>query len=209
MVPHATRPIRATDGAVGYDLTSIAMYVIPAYGRTLISTGLAMEIPCGMYGRIAPRSGLALLHGIDVGAGVIDPDYRGEIKVLLFNHNQEEFEVRAGDRIAQIIFEKVSLPRMVEKDARNLCDIRNDERHDARNWRSTEGFGSTGKAALQYKNDDSDDSLEYHDPLGYQHDEEESDSTLNIIAMMEEADREAETEYPQIAKIKALIEKRQ
>ncbi|XP_028111382.1 uncharacterized protein LOC114309774 [Camellia sinensis] len=128
MVPHATRPIRATDGAVGYDLTSIAMYVIPAYGRTLISTGLAMEIPCGMYGRIAPRSGLALLHGIDVGAGVIDPDYRGEIKVLLFNHNQEEFEVRAGDRIAQIIFEKVSLPRMVEKDARNLCDIRNDER---------------------------------------------------------------------------------
>ncbi|XP_028071425.1 uncharacterized protein LOC114273804 [Camellia sinensis] len=97
-----------------------------------------------------PRSGLALLHGIDVGAGVIDPDYRGEIKVLLFNHNQEEFEVRAGDRIAQIIFEKVSLPRMVEKDARNLCDIRNDERHDARNWRSTEGFGSTGKAALQY-----------------------------------------------------------
>ncbi|CAL5408816.1 unnamed protein product [Camellia sinensis] len=209
MVPHATRPIRATDGAVGYDLTSIAMYVILAYGRTLISTGLAMEIPCGMYGRIAPRSGLALLHGIDVGAGVIDPDYRGEIKVLLFNHNQEEFEVRAGDRIAQIIFEKVSLPRMVEKDARNLCDIRNDERHDARNWRSTEGFGSTGKAALQYKNDDSDDSLEYHDPLGYQHDEEESDSTLNIIAMMEEADREAETEYPQIAKIKALIEKRQ
>ncbi|CAL5355079.1 unnamed protein product [Camellia sinensis] len=62
MVPHATRPIRATDGAVGYDLTSIAMYDIPAYGRELISTGLAMEIPCGMYGRIAPRSGLALLH---------------------------------------------------------------------------------------------------------------------------------------------------
>ncbi|CAL5405062.1 unnamed protein product [Camellia sinensis] len=68
----------------------------------------------------------------------------------------DEFEVRAGDRVAQIIFEKVSLPRMVEKDARNLCDIRNDERHDARNWRSTEGFGSTGKGALQYKNEDSD-----------------------------------------------------
>ncbi|CAL5328580.1 unnamed protein product [Camellia sinensis] len=116
-------------------------------------------------------------------------DIRGEVKVLLFNHNQEEFIVRAGDRIAQIIFEKVSLPRMVEKDARNLCDIRNDDRNDARNWRSTEGFGSTGKAALEYRREDLD-----------------SDSTLNIIAMMEE---EAETEYPQIAKLKALIEKRQ
>ncbi|CAL5431783.1 unnamed protein product [Camellia sinensis] len=200
MVPHAVRPNRATDGAVGYDLTSIAKYDIPAYGRELISTGLAMEIPCGMYGRIAPRSGLALLHGIDVGAGVIDPDYRGEVKILLFNHNQEEFIVQTGDRIAQIIFEKVSLPRMVEKDARNLCDMRNDEQHEIRNWRSNGGFGSTGKAALQYKDDDSDDSLEFH---------EASDSTLNIIAMMEEADREAETEYPQVAKIKALIERRQ
>ncbi|XP_028089912.1 deoxyuridine 5'-triphosphate nucleotidohydrolase-like [Camellia sinensis] len=136
-----------------------------------------MEIPYGLYGRLAPRSGLALIHGIDVGAGVVDPDYRGEVKVLLFNHNQEEFIVRAGDRIAQIIFEKVSLPRMVEKDARNLCDIR----------RSTEGFGSTGKAALEYRQEDSD-----------------SDSTLNIIAMMEEAD----TEYPQIKKLEALIAKR-
>ncbi|XP_028098577.1 uncharacterized protein LOC114298248, partial [Camellia sinensis] len=189
MLPQATRPTRATDGAVGYDLTSIAMYVIPAQGRMLISTGIAMEIPCGLYGRIAPRSGLALIHGIDVGAGVIDPDYRGEVKVLLFNHNQEEFIVRAGDRIAQIIFEKVSLPRMVEKDARNLCDIRNDDRNDARNWRSTEGFGSTGRAALEYRREDSD-----------------SDSTLNVIAMMEE---EAETEYPQITKLKALIAKRQ
>ncbi|GMP93087.1 hypothetical protein CsSME_00043060 [Camellia sinensis var. sinensis] len=80
MLPQATRPTRATDGAVGYDLTSIAMYVIPTQGRTLVSTGIAMEIPCGLYGRIAPRSGLALIHGINVGAGVIDPDYRGEVK---------------------------------------------------------------------------------------------------------------------------------
>ncbi|GMP43094.1 hypothetical protein CsSME_00012598 [Camellia sinensis var. sinensis] len=78
---------------------------------------------------------------------------------------------------------------MVEKDARNLCDIWNDDRNDARNWRSTEGFGSTGRAALEYRREDSD-----------------SDSTLNVIAMMEE---EAETEYPQITKLKALIAKRQ
>ncbi|XP_028097723.1 deoxyuridine 5'-triphosphate nucleotidohydrolase-like [Camellia sinensis] len=103
LLPQATRPTRATDGAIGYDLTSIAMYIIPAQGRMLISTGIAMEIPYGLYGRLAPRSGLALIHGIDVGAGVIDPDYRGEVKVLLFNHNQEEFIVRAGDRIAQIL----------------------------------------------------------------------------------------------------------
>ena len=67
--------------------------VVPARGKALVSTGLAMAIPYGNYGRIAPRSGLAAKHMIDVGAGVIDADYRGEVKVLLFNLGEQDFEV--------------------------------------------------------------------------------------------------------------------
>ena len=74
--------------------------------KALISTGLQMQIPLGNYGRIAPRSGLAVKHFIDVGAGVIDADYRGEVKVLLFNFGSDSFTVEKGDRIAQLIIEK-------------------------------------------------------------------------------------------------------
>ena len=79
---------------------------VPARGKALVATGLAMQIPSGNYGRIAPRSGLAWKHMIDVGAGVIDSDYRGEVKVLLFNLSNVDFEVKDGDRIAQLIVEK-------------------------------------------------------------------------------------------------------
>ena len=74
--------------------------VVPARGKALIATGLSMAIPYGNYGRIAPRSGLAAKHMIDVGAGVIDADYRGEVKVLLFNLGENDFQVKAEDRIA-------------------------------------------------------------------------------------------------------------
>ena len=73
---------------------------VPARGKALIRTGLAFSIPEGSYGRIAPRSGLAAKNFIDVGAGVIDSDYRGEVRVLLFNHSTEDFKVTEGDRIA-------------------------------------------------------------------------------------------------------------
>ncbi|CAL5337204.1 unnamed protein product [Camellia sinensis] len=204
LTPQASRPTRATDGAVGYDLTSIGKYIIPARERALIATGIALEIPCGLYGRIASRSGLALYHGIDVGAGVIDTDYRGEVKILLFNHNHEEFIVHAGDRIAQIIFEKVSLPRMVEKDARNLRDIRRDAERDdwqARSPRNNRGFGSTGLGRSTGKQKQL--ALEYRSKEE-EHSDSDSDSTLNIIAMVEEA----ETEYPQIKKLEELIARR-
>merc|ERR1711935_1011648 len=71
-----------------------------------IPTGIAMAIPEGNYGRIAPRSGLAAKHSIDVGAGVIDSDYRGEVKVLLFNLSDVDFNLKANERIAQLIIEK-------------------------------------------------------------------------------------------------------
>ncbi|CAL5321602.1 unnamed protein product [Camellia sinensis] len=135
LCPEARMPSRATDGAVGYDLSSTTKMLIQPQDRCLIPTGIALQIPFGMYGRIAPRSGLALEHGIHVGAGVIDPDYRGEVKVLLFNFDLKLFKVQPGQRIAQIIFEKVALPRMVQQDGLlgttrdtkngNICRSRN------------------------------------------------------------------------------------
>ena len=87
---------------------------IPSGRRRLIKAGLAMVIPEGLYGRIAPRSGLALAKGLSVGAGVIDSDYRGEIGVLLFNQGQEDVVIKIGERIAQIIFERIAVPKIEE-----------------------------------------------------------------------------------------------
>ena len=80
--------------------------VVPVHGKCLVKTGLAMALPPGCYGRRAPRSGLALKKFIDVGAGVIDADYRGEVGAVLFNFGNKDFVVNMGDRIAQLIFEK-------------------------------------------------------------------------------------------------------
>jgi len=81
---------------------------IPAHGRALVDTDISIAVPAGTYGRIAPRSGLAVKNFIDVGAGVIDADYRGQLKILLFNHADADFEVKEGDRVAQLILERVS-----------------------------------------------------------------------------------------------------
>lgn len=88
-------PKKGSEFAAGYDLHALESVIVPAKGKALISTGLAMAIPYGNYGRIAPRSGLAVKHMIDVGAGVIDTDYRGEVKVLLFNFGEKDFEVKS------------------------------------------------------------------------------------------------------------------
>ena len=106
--PEAQLPNRAYPHTAGYDLASAIDISIPAHGKALVSTGLSLSIPSGHYGRIAPRSGLASKYFIDVGAGVIDPDYRGEVKVLLFNFGNEDFQVKKGERIAQLILEKIS-----------------------------------------------------------------------------------------------------
>lgn len=84
-------PTKATEHAAGYDLYSIEDKTIMPGEKCVISTGIALQIPEGNYGRVAPRSGLAFKHYIDVGAGVIDSDYRGEVKVLLFNFGKDEF----------------------------------------------------------------------------------------------------------------------
>lgn len=109
--------------------------VIPPRGKALFKTDIAIAVPAGTYGRVAPRSGLALKHGIDTGAGVIDEDYRGNVGVILFNHSDVEFTVAAGDRIAQLILEKIETPPI--QCVEDLDDTA----------RGAGGFGSTGVAA--------------------------------------------------------------
>ncbi|RCN31640.1 deoxyuridine 5'-triphosphate nucleotidohydrolase, domain protein [Ancylostoma caninum] len=98
-----------------------------------VSTGLQVELPYGYYGRVAPRSGLAAKNFIDVGAGVVDSDYRGELKVLLFNFGSTDFEVKKGDRIAQLICERIAHCTFMQ------CESLTDT------TRGAGGFGSTGK----------------------------------------------------------------
>ncbi len=103
---NATLPSKGSSFAAGYDLYAAEDATIFCGDRKLIKTNISMEIIPGYYGRIAPRSGLAYKNGIDVLAGVIDSDYRGDIGVILYNTDKNiDFEVKKGDRIAQIIFE--------------------------------------------------------------------------------------------------------
>lgn len=99
----ARKPSRATPGAAGFDLFATSDLTLAPGHRALVSTDLAVAMPRGTYGRIAPRSGLALRHGIDVMAGVVDGDYRGAVGVILVNLGQAPFDVHAGLRVAQLI----------------------------------------------------------------------------------------------------------
>ena len=132
LTPNAIIPTRGSGGAVGYDLYSTDSVVVPPTHRALVGTGIAMVLPNGVYGRVAPRSGLAVKHGIQVGAGVVDPDYTGEVKVVLFNHGHADFQVNKGDRIAQLILEKCDTPEVVEIGLLEETE------------RGSKGFGSTG-----------------------------------------------------------------
>ena len=93
-------PKRSTRRAAGYDLCALQDCTIPAGGKGLVQTGLAISFLAGLYARIAPRSGLALKRFIDIGADVVDGDYRGEVGVVLFKHGEQDFEVKMGNRIA-------------------------------------------------------------------------------------------------------------
>jgi dUTP pyrophosphatase len=128
----ATLPVRGSSGAAGYDLTSIEECIILPGRRAVVSTGISVKVPEGTYGRIAPRSGLAVKHGIQVGAGVIDADYTGELKVVLFNQNNKKYSIKPGFRIAQLILEQCVTPEVVEVDDLDATD------------RGSNGFGSTG-----------------------------------------------------------------
>ena len=135
LVANATLPVLGSVNAAGYDLHALEGTVVPGRGKVLVSTGLSFAIPVGNYGRIAPRSGLAAKHSIDVGAGVIDADYRGEVKVLLFNFSDNDFSINPGDRIAQMIIEKYTPTELVEVEELDSTE------------RGAGGFGSTGVEA--------------------------------------------------------------
>uniref|UniRef100_A0ABI7XS92 Deoxyuridine 5'-triphosphate nucleotidohydrolase n=1 Tax=Felis catus TaxID=9685 RepID=A0ABI7XS92_FELCA len=111
---HATAPSKGSARAAGYDLYSAYDYTVPPMEKVLVKTDIQIALPSGCYGRVAPRSGLAAKHFIDVGAGVIDEDYRGNVGVVLFNFGKEKFEVKKGDRIAQLICERIFYPEIEE-----------------------------------------------------------------------------------------------
>ena len=100
-------PTKGTRGAARHDLHAIEDKTIPAKGQQIVKTGISLRLPNGTYGRITPRSGLAIKHGITVNAGVIDRDYTGEIAVILVNLFDYDYHVQLGDKIAQHIPEKV------------------------------------------------------------------------------------------------------
>ena len=126
-----TLPKRSSEEAAGLDLYASKDQTIKPGTRALVDTGIQIKLPSGTYGRIAPRSGMSV-KGIDVSAGVIDRDYRGEVKVLLHNHGSTALEVKPGDRIAQLIVERIA-----------MVDIEEVENLDATE-RGDKGFGSTG-----------------------------------------------------------------
>lgn len=126
-------PAYSHPGDAGADLKSAVAEVIPARGKKLIATGIRLKLPQGYVGLVWPRSGLAMKHSLDCGAGVIDSQYRGEVKVLLFNHSDEDYQVKPGDRIAQLLVQKVESMNFVEVD-----DLEETQR-------GGNGFGSTGK----------------------------------------------------------------
>tara|TARA_R110002153_G_scaffold183987_5_gene337208 strand:- start:264 stop:689 length:426 start_codon:yes stop_codon:yes gene_type:complete len=128
----ATLPTRGSSGAVGYDLACIEDFVLDTQSHLLVPTGLGFQLPNGVYGRVAPRSGLTVKHGVHIGAGVIDPDYMGEVKVAMFNLGLEPVEFKKGDRIAQLILERCEVPDVLEVDILVSTS------------RGEGGFGSTG-----------------------------------------------------------------
>lgn len=125
-------PQRGSDQAAGYDLFAAKDMEIPAKNKAIVPTDISIAVPAGCYGRVAPRSGLAVKNFIDVGAGVIDADYRGPVGVVLFNFSEVTFQIKAGDRIAQLILERCETPEVME-----VADLDN-------TGRGAGGFGSTG-----------------------------------------------------------------
>lgn len=131
---NAKTPTKGSPWSAGFDLYSAEDVTVPAKGKALVKTDIQIAVPHGYYGRIAPRSGLAHKHFIDVGAGVIDEDYRGNVGVILFNFSQDDdFKVSKGDRIAQLVCEKICYPDILEVNELDDTD------------RGGSGFGSTGK----------------------------------------------------------------
>ncbi len=127
-------PTKGSAQAAGYDLYSTEEYELAPGERRAFKTDISMAIPASLYGRVAPRSGLAVKKGIDVMAGIIDSDYRGEILVVLINLGKDTVKISIGDKIAQIIFEQHFPQNFTLSDDLNITE------------RGTGGFGSTDES---------------------------------------------------------------
>lgn len=131
--PSARVPSRTDPGSAGYDLYTLKSTTIPARGQAIVSIGIAITVPENCYGRIAPRSGLAAKYSLDVGAGVIDRSYTGEIRIIMFNHSDNDYTIDKHDRAAQLIIERCETPMIVCVDTLKPT------------IRGNGGFGSSGR----------------------------------------------------------------
>lgn len=127
-------PSRQTRGSAGFDLCAAEETIVPAHGFGSVGTGLAIELPETAEAQVRPRSGLAAKHGIGVlnSPGTIDSDYRGEIRVILFNTSDRGYRIQRGDRIAQLVFCVLTDVELVETDSLSETN------------RGPGGFGHTG-----------------------------------------------------------------
>ena len=135
--PDARAPERTRAGDAGYDLRAVEPFSLASGERAVVPTGVAIAVPEGAAGLVVPRSGLAAKHGLSVvnGPGLIDPSYRGEVKVVLVNLGREPYEGEAGDRIAQLLLVPCLTP-----DVREVAEL--PPSHDGR---GEAGFGSSGR----------------------------------------------------------------
>ena len=133
---NATVPTRGSNESAGWDLYAAEDTIVPARGKAIIATDIAVAISTGYYGRIAPRSGMSWKNHTDIGAGVVDSDYRGSVGVVMFNHADTDLQITKGDRVAQMVIEKINTaPLLLVPDGVELDDTE----------RGEGGFGSTGK----------------------------------------------------------------
>jgi dUTP pyrophosphatase len=135
--PAARPPARTRPGDAGFDLATVEAFTLEPGARRVVPTGIAVALPPGVAGLVVPRSGLAAQHGISIvnGPGLIDPNYRGEVRVVLVNLGGERFAARTGDRIAQLLLVAFTTPDVTVVDT--LADAGDD--------RGSSGFGSSGR----------------------------------------------------------------
>lgn len=126
-------PVRKSDDAAGWDVFSITDVCIPGGCSFLVPVGIAMEMPPDLWCEVRSRSGLAIKKDIEAFHGTIDADYRGEIKVKLRNYGTEAQTIKAGDRVAQLVFHRLPLVDLIEADTLSVTP------------RGEGGFGSTGE----------------------------------------------------------------